>query len=90
MKFANWDAHCVLKSRSELDIILPSLHLDMFCITETRLTPDRIWQIPGYITHISDRLKGRGDGSVITVKRDLLVSSLHLRVFGLKIKKLVL
>lgn len=68
VKFCNWNAHNVLKRRSELDIILSNLDLDIFRASDTWLTPDRIWEISRYITHRCDRFSGRGDGTSVLVK----------------------
>ena len=48
-RFSVWNAHSVMSRRAEIESILSEWELDVFCITETWLDPDDVFEFYGYL-----------------------------------------
>ena len=75
-RFSVWNAHSARSRRAEIESILSEWELDVFCITETWLDPDDVFEFYGYLTYRCDRVGGRGGGSLILFRDALIVAPL--------------
>ena len=60
LRISVWNAHSVRSRRVEIESILSKWDLDVFCITETWLDPDDVFEFYGYLTYRCDQVGGRG------------------------------
>lgn len=73
LKLMNWNANGVATRRHELHLFAVDNDLDVLLLSETRLQPNHVFNIPGYQTYRTDRpARGRrnpGGGTAILVHR---------------------
>ena len=70
----SWNAHSVYNRRPGTEALLHTQRLDVLCITESWLSLEDIWEVPGFISYRADRLDGQGGGVLILVRRVFQVS----------------
>ena len=60
LRFAVWNAHSARSRRTEIESILSEWDLDVFCISNTWLASDDVFEFYRYLTYRCDQVGGRG------------------------------
>lgn len=80
IRLINWNAHSVINKKTDIEAMISSIQLQVFCITETWLGPAIPFNIYGYNIYRKDRERGRGGGVLIGVVRNVVTSALDIIV----------
>lgn len=65
----SWNANSISSKGPELDQFLYEQSIDVVLLQETFLKPGDNFQLPNYTLYRNDRVRGRGGGTCILVKR---------------------
>lgn len=80
IKLGNWNAHSVVKKKSEIESLLTIHDLDLLAVTEKWLSKQVVdWSVFGYYSYRCDRPGPNiGGGSKILAKRILIITPIEI------------
>lgn len=84
LKILSWNAAGIENKKHEFLDLIEEKNIDIFLIQETFLKPCKKFGIANYIIHRTDRLIGRGGGTLIGVKKEIK----HNRINNLDTKEI--
>lgn len=80
IKIGNWNAHSVVKKKTEVESLLSIYDLDLLAVSETWLTRQVVdWSVFGFYSYRCDRPGPNvGGGAMILAKRNLIITPIDL------------